>query len=202
MSTTMKLIISLFSTCLSFSLFADQSLYCPQNHGYINVGMTMNEVIGACGQPLSKQESKQPIFQKVPVQQLIYNNKGSNLDTVGPYSMTTQGSNVISHSPYSLSTGSSGAMLEIDIINNKVKEIKVNGTGTNAASFCEGVSIQIGDEQAKVMSSCGSPSLINNTFMNQVVPTETKPQIWIYKPDQYQSPVSLTFVDGKLQSIQ
>ena len=41
---------------LPFSLFADpDSLYCPQNHAYISVGMTPDQVIAACGQPADLQ---------------------------------------------------------------------------------------------------------------------------------------------------
>lgn len=56
---------------LSCTGFAAQSLYCPQKAGYINVGMTEDQVRAACGEPLSKQESNNPIMQKVQVQQLF-----------------------------------------------------------------------------------------------------------------------------------
>lgn len=177
---------SLVFSLLPFSLVADQSLYCPQNHGYINVGMTSAQVISACGQPISKQDSNQPLLQKIPVQQLIYNNKGTGSGFYGVWNVPT---------------GNGGAQLEVDVVNNKVKSIKLNGGDTNAMSICGGRSIQAGDPVGKVYGACGSPSLVNNTFINQMVPTPQKPQIWIYQPGQYQPTVSLTFIDGKLQSI-
>ena len=171
---------------LSFTLYADQSFYCPQNHAYINVGMTQDQVIGACGEPVSKQESNQPLLQKIPVQQLIYNNQGSDTAFYGVWN---------------LQTGTSGgAQLQIDVVNNKVSGIKLNGSSSNAFSICGGNSIQVGDPVGKVYGSCGNPSLVNNTYVNQVIPN-AKPIIWTYQPGQYQSPVSLTFVNGKLQSI-
>lgn len=172
---------------LPLSLFADtQSFYCPQNHGYINIGMTPDQVIAACGQPLSQQDSNQPVLQKVPMQQLIYNNKGTSTAFYGVWNMPT---------------GNGGVQLQIDIMNNKVRSIKINSSDSNAASICEGNSIQVGDPVEKVYYACGSPSLTNNTYVNQVVPSAEKPKVWIYQPGEYQAPVTLTFVDGKLQSI-
>lgn len=173
---------------LPFSLFADtQSYYCPQNHAYINLGMTPDEVIAACGQPISQQESNQPLQQKIPMQQLIYNNLGTSTAFYGVWNIPT---------------GSGGVSLEINVVNQKVHSIKLNGSGSNAVSVCQGSNIQPGDSVQKVYSSCGSPSTVNNTFINEIVPTAEKPVIWIYQPGQYQPSVSMTFVNGKLQSIQ
>lgn len=179
-------ILSLVSFALPLSVFGDQSFYCAQNHGYIKVGMTVSEVVSACGQPLSKQESNTPILKKIPVQQLVFNNKGTDTAFYGVWN---------------LQTGSGGAQMEVDVVDQKVKGIKLNGSDNNAASLCGGVSIQIGDPVGKVYGACGSPSIVNNTYVNQVVQSAQKPQVWIYQAGQYQPSVSLTFVDGKLQSI-
>lgn len=169
-----------------FSLLADQSLYCPQNHAYINVGMTQDEVVAACGMPASQQDSNQPFLQKIPVQQLIYNNKGTSSGFYGVWNIPT---------------GTGGAQLEIDIVNYKIKAIKINGGDSNAASICKGGSFQVGDPSAKAYNACGSPDIVNNTFINQMIPTAQKPKLWIYQTGPYQPTVSLTFIDGKLQSI-
>jgi len=181
-----KLMPGLILSLLPLSALADQSFYCPQNHAYINIGMSTNQVIAACGTPLSKQESNQPIVQKIPVQQLIYNNQGTDTAFYGVWNVPT---------------GNGGTSLQVDVINNRVQNISVNGSNSNAFSICNGANIQIGDQVGKVYGACGSPSVVNNTFMNQVVPTANKPEVWIYEPGQYQATVSLTFVDGKLQSI-
>lgn len=181
-----KSISGLVLFVLPFSLMADQSFYCPQNHGYINTGMTPDQVIAACGQPLSQQDSNQPILQRIPVQQLIYNHQGTGTSFFGVWNVPT---------------GSGGTQLQVDIVNNRIKSISVNGSDTNAFSICNGANIQVGDQVGKVYGSCGSPSVVNNTFINQIVPTTQKPQVWIYQPGQYQSPITLTFVNGKLQSI-
>ena len=87
----------------------DQSYYCPQNHGYINIGMTPDQVISACGQPLSQQESNQPILQKIPVQQLIYNHQGTETAFYGVWNIPT---------------GSGGTQLQVDIVNNRLNQLK------------------------------------------------------------------------------
>ena len=155
--------------------------------------MTQDEVIGACGQPLSKQAPNTPVTQKVPVQQLIY--KSLNTGSVYP------GLNAAFYHQWSLPSGTSGISLVIQAINGKVSGVSINGQSTNAVSICHGVSIEGGDDINKVYSACGSPSMVNNTYINQTLPPSTNPEVWIYQLNQYQAPISLTFVNGKLQSI-
>lgn len=165
---------------------ADDNYYCSQNSAWISVGMDQTQVLAACGTPLSKQTSQLPATQKVPVQQLIYNNMGTSSAFYGVWNIPT---------------GSGGVQLEVDVSNNKVVAVRINGSGTNAFSVCQGANIAVGDPSFKVYNSCGSPTIVNNTFINQMVPGAPKPEIWMYQASQYQSPVSLTFVNGKLQSI-
>ncbi|KTD82613.1 DUF2845 domain-containing protein [Legionella waltersii] len=178
---------------------AAQSFYCPQNHAYINIGMSSDQVIAACGQPASIQESDQPIMQKVPMQQLIFNNLSSNdSDFTGSLNTPT---NSAFYGVWNVSTGYNGVQVQVDIVDNKVKSISVNGGGSNALSLCSGANIQVGDPASKVYGACGSPNVTNNSYINVPIPSQTRPQIWIYKPDPYQPSFSLTFIDGKLQSI-
>lgn len=185
-SMNIKHISGCILSLLTCSLYADQGFYCPQNHGYINIGMSQEQVMGACGKPLSTQESNQPVLQRIPVQQLIYNNQGTSTAFYGVWNIPT---------------GSGGTPMEVAVVNNVVQAIKVNGSDSNASSICSGNSFQIGDSVGKVYGACGSPDVVNNTFVTQQVPTAKKPEIWIYQTDPYQPPMSLTFVDGKLQSI-
>ncbi|KTD61520.1 DUF2845 domain-containing protein [Legionella spiritensis] len=184
---------------VSLSVFAAQSVYCPQRSGYINVGMTQEQVLNACGQPLSKQESNTPVTEKVPVQQLMYNNQGAPKAFYGVWAIPVGNSNTGFAQPFGSNTG--GAQLQVDITDNKVSGVKINGSDANAFSICGGTSIQIGDPASKVYGACGDPSLTNKTFINKPIPSTQKPEVWVYQPGQYQSPVSLTFVNGKLQSI-
>lgn len=172
---------------------AVSQLYCPQNAGYISLGMTQSEVLAACGQPLAKQQSNAPVTQKIPMKQFIYN----TLNTGSVY----PGLDPMYYDYWSLPSGTYRIGLEVDIVNDKVSAVRINGSGTNAMSICGGTNVQIGDNANKVIMACGSPSMVNNSFINQTVPSNTKPELWIYQVDQYQSPSSLTFINGKLQSI-
>ncbi len=186
-------LLTIFGVCLfPLASIADDQLYCPQKQGYINVGMSEGQVLAACGEPVSKQDSKVPVTQKVPVKQLIYSNL--NKGSVYP------GLNNI-YDQWSLPSGTAGISLEVDIINNKVSAVRLNGSSTNAMSVCGGVSLEVGSDENEVYSACGNPGMVNNTYVNQIVPSNHKPQLWIYQVDQYQAPYTLTFVNGKLQSI-
>ena len=65
-------------------------------------------------------------------------------------------------------TGNGGARLQVDIVDHKVKAIKINGSDSNAFSICRGANIQVGDPVGKVYGACGSPSIVNNTYINQI----------------------------------
>ena len=173
--------------------FADP-VYCPQRSGYINVGMTEEEVINACGQPISKQKSNLPAMQQIPVKQLIYTSLNGG-------SSAYPGLNSAFYDQWSLPSGSTGVSLQVDIINNKVSAVRINGSGTNAVSICQGQSIKVGDNPNQVYSACGAPNLINSTFINQPIPSKTQPEIWVYQLDQFHPAINLTFVNGQLQSI-
>jgi hypothetical protein len=191
---------------LSCNLFADtDSYYCPQNHGYIRLGMTPDQVIAACGQPISQQDSSQPLSQKIPVQQLIYNNAGASTAYSGVWQVPgtkPAGSGSAYYNVWSIPSAGSGAQLEVNIVNQRVRSIKLNGSNSNAVSICNGANIQAGDPVQKVYYACGNPSLTNSTYIEETVPTKEKPQIWLFQPGQYQSSVTMTFVNGKLYSIQ
>lgn len=181
-----QLTLGMVSLVASWSLFADQSYYCPQNHAYINVGMTADQVVAACGEPTSQQQSNKPFEQKVPVQQLFFNNVGTSTAFYGVWN---------------IQTGNGGAQLQVDVVDNKVKAIKLNGSDSNAMSICGGRPIQVGDPVGRVYGACGTPSASNNTYTMVPIQSGAKPIIWTYQPGQYQPSVSLTFVNGKLQSI-
>lgn len=194
----LKLIImGLFIPTITWGV---DSFYCPQHAGYINIGMPVEQVIAACGQPLSKQQMNTPATRKVPVQQVIYNNEGDKRAFYGVWSLPIGNSNTGILQPFGGNSGG-GALLQITIMNNKVSSISINGASSNAFSVCGGVSVEIGDPVAAVYNACGTPSLVNHSYINQPIPSATKPEIWVYQPSPYQPPLSLTFIDGKLQSI-
>lgn len=185
---------------LPITAWSDQSLFCPQRNGYINTGMSQDQVIGACGQPLSKQESNSPIMQKVPMQQVIYNNVGQKTAFYGVWAIPIGQTNPPNPQPFGNNNGG-GAQMQVNIVNNKVYSMTLNGGDTNAFSICGGRNIQVGDPAGAVYGACGAPSLVNQTFINVPIQSEKPAEIWTYKPGAYQPAFRLTFIDGKLQSI-
>ena len=172
--------------------FSVDSMYCPQRQGYINVGMTDTQIINACGQPIVKQTSSKAVVEKIPVTQLIY----TTLNQGGPYAGVDN-----MYQRWSLPSGSAGTNLTVSIRDNKIAGITINGSGTNAATICGGINLQMGDAVNKVYSACGTPSLVNQTYINQPVSKNQHPEIWIYQVNPYQPSFILTFINGKLQSI-
>ncbi|MDF1646823.1 MAG: DUF2845 domain-containing protein [Legionellaceae bacterium] len=191
-----RLNIALYITGLmtaTVSFAEQQPFYCPQNHGYIRIGMTEEQVLNNCGEPVSKEKSKSAAVEQVPVTQLIY----STLNPDPVY----RGYELI-YNTWSLPIGSDGNTLEVDIIDNKVSSIRFNGAGTNASSVCSNRSFAVGDVADKVFSACGNPSMTNKSFINRPIKGKSKPITWTYYTDQYQPTFKLIFIDGRLRAIE
>lgn len=189
------LILNVTLILISGVSLADDSFYCAKNHAYINVGMTQDQVLASCGSPSSVKDSSGAVIQQIPMTQLIYTdiNKGAvffypGLDRV--------------YSLFSLPSGSSGNTIEIDLINDQISAIKINGVSSNALSMCKQGNVQIGDNTNAIYNACGAPDNINKTYINRPVPRSQKPQVWIYESQNYQPGFNLTFINGILQSIQ
>jgi hypothetical protein len=189
----MKYVFALTSIALSVNIQAATSFYCPQHASYINVGMTSAQVLQACGEPASRQTGDNAITKQIPVTQLIYTTLNQ-----GPVDYE-QGLSPI-YQMWNMPSGSTGVNLQVNIIDGRVAGITLNQQQTNGLSTCANGSFQIGDPIANVYQACGAPGLVNNTYINQAVPSNQKPQIWGYQ-FPYQPSISLTFVGGILQSI-
>jgi Protein of unknown function (DUF2845) len=182
-----KALIGLIVMMVSVAQASANSLYCPKNTRFIKIGMTQADVIQACGQPLNKSQGSKPATRKVEVKQLMYHSLSGKTAFYGPYEITT---------------GSAGTQVTISIKNNKVSDISLNGASSNAFSLCYGNSVAIGAPESAVYNACGSPSAVNKTFINVPTGQSQKISVWTYQLYQYQPAVRLTFVNGKLQSMQ
>ncbi|MDP3704927.1 MAG: DUF2845 domain-containing protein [Legionellaceae bacterium] len=191
---TLRFFLAINLLILPFAAHSASSFYCPQRHAYINVGMTQAQVTSACGQPTSVRASSTAVVQQIPVTQLIYTTLNQGAISYYPGLDST-------YSMWSLASGSHGSSVEVNLINNQITSMKINGSGINALSVCENGSVQIGDDITKVFNACGAPSNINKTYINKSVPESAHPQVWFYTVDQYQPTISLTFINGILQSI-
>lgn len=190
----MRLLLVAVLGLLNSLAYAGNSFYCPQEHGYINVGMTQDQVIRFCGQPDRMQNNGQPVMQQIPVVQWVYStiNQGPPMNFYPGLAPVYQ--------MFSLPSGSVGINIQVNLVNNQVASIVVNNSETNATNACSGGSFQVGDNIHDVYKACGNPSMINNTYINRPVSKSQSPQVWIYE-FQYQPSVTLTFVNGILQSI-
>lgn len=189
-----------------------QPQYCPQTHGFVQLGMTENQALSACGTPQKRERSNRVAMKRIPVEQLIY----SSTTPANPY----PGLKSAFYTQFTIPTGA-GIMynLEIEIVNNKVYEIRNNGSdGINGSNLCQknpnqgpnessnrqasdGNSIQKGDSYEHVIAACGNPDSINYSCKDVPIPSNNSPEVWIYQVDQYQPPFTLTFIDGVLRCI-
>lgn len=185
-------------------IYAD-STYCPNGHSFIHEGMTESEILGACGNPTQKIKSTQAATEKVPVTQLIYTSISQTNNYPGQVNAMSNNwypglTNL--YSQWSLPKATNESFkLEVDIINDKVVGIRMNGGSANANTMCPGGKFEIGDELNQVYAACGSPETTNTTYKVVNIPSQNKPMIWIYEIDSYHPKLRLTFIDGKLQSI-
>ena len=182
---TIRLIFAILFNILYFTTAQAQSLYCPEHSQYIKIGMSADQVVQACGQPLTKQKKKGYLTKRVPMTQYIYNSAGSKKAFYGTWQ---------------LSTGQGGAQVIVNVSDNKVKSISMAGSSSNSFSLCGGSAISVGDSAAK-LRACGQASAVNTTYINQPTGQSAVNEIWVYQLNQYQPSVRLTFVNGKLQSI-
>ena len=188
-----RTILSTLCGCLcSGVIYADEHFYCPQNHAYIHIGMTPTQVMDACGAPEFKQQSEHPVIERIPTTQVFY----TNLNRGAVY----QGWDMI-YNTWTLPSGELGSSVQIDFIDNKVSSMVINNSSTNLFTVCGGRSIEKGDPLTQVIAYCGTPSMINHSFISSTVSKDLKPEVWVYKLDEYQRPVHLTFVNEILQSI-
>ncbi len=192
MKTISRLAAMVGILSLSTMALADETVFCPQNNGFIKVGMSEEQVLNACGNPISKQESNAPVLQKVEVTQLTFNNQGTQKGFYGVWAMPVSTN----------AAGNGGSKLQVNIVDDKVDSVNIDGSGVNGFSICGNNNIQIGDDASVVRGACGRPSLVNKTFIMKAIPSNKPPVIWIYKQANYLPTMTLTFVDGQLQSIQ
>lgn len=189
----------LLIAAITASTHAVNSLYCAQKSGYISLGMTVDQVIQACGLPQHRHESTTNAVRRLHVEQLMYVAAGAPTAFYGPWSLP--GSNTTMGRPQSFNSSSGGADLQVDVTNNTVISIKLNGGSTRAFSLCGGRHIEVGSPAGLVYAACGNPATSNHTYIDVPIPSTQKPQIWIYQSNAYQTADRLTFVNGKLQSI-
>lgn len=192
----------------AIAAYSEQSFYCPQGQKTVQVGMTDKEVLDACGNPNAKIAAKHAATERVPVTVLIY----SSINAPNPYSDSGMGQvNAVYNNWYpgldsiyqefSLPKNRNDSFkMQVSIIKNKVAAISTNGSSSNKMTLC-GNKFQIGDDVNQVYAACGTPDATNVNYIDQPIPSRTRPMTWIYQVDEFQPAYRLTFIDGRLESI-
>ena len=194
-----KTILALVGSMILPSVMWAQGVFCPQRNGVVKIGMTQEEVIAACGDPLSKEDSNKPLMRKVPIVQMTYQSLGQKSAFYGVWALPIGQTNTGTLNTFGGNNG--GARLQVTLADGKVESAMLDGSSTNAFSLC-GQNVKIGDPGDDVYSACGEPSVSNESFIWKPIKGKTKPQVWTYQLNPYDPPMSLTFIDGQLKSIQ
>ena len=204
----MKQTAIFLSLSLSFPIFAMDGFYCAQKHTYIRVGMTAEEVLSNCGAPQMHQQGGN-IVRNVPVTRLSYNNMYK-----GPVYYWDL--NKVYHI-FSIPSSSNNSTVTVDIVDNKVRSVNLNGNGVQGTTACQypgstqfggnpsysnGAPISVGDSYEDVLHACGTPDYTDETFTQVPVSKSDRPELWIYKLDQYNPSYHLTFIQGILKDVE
>lgn len=205
----MRPILYLALFTLSSSGFALESFFCAQGNGIVRLGMTTEEVRKACGAPQDMLTDTSRIVKKQPVTRLTF----SNLSQGPVYYWDL---NKVYHI-FSIPSNQSDSSISFDIVDNKVKNVYLNGNSINGTSACNykgttqfvssssptnNITISVGDTVDKVYAACGNPDYQNDTYIDIPVPKNDKPELWTYKLDIYNPSYKLTFIQGTLQNIE
>ena len=187
---------------------AMDGFYCAQKHSFIHVGMTIDEVLQNCGMPQMRQEGGN-IVRNQPVTRLSYNNMYKGPVYYWDLNKVYQIFSIPSSANYSSVT--------VDIVDNKVRSVLLNGNSVQGTTACQypgttqfggnpsysnGSTIAVGDSYEQILSACGSPDYTDQTFTPIPVSKSDKPELWIYKVDQYNPSYHLIFTNGVLREIE
>lgn len=193
---------------MSLPAKAGDSMYCTRHHSYISKGMSPQAVLSACGKPSAIKKGSGSVMRRIPLKQMVY--KAVNDQAL------FQGWDLI-YNTWNLPRGTDGLLLTVEILDDKIYSMSMNGASTNATSLCynetlqfgkvfdkttnQGPNIQVGDPVSKIEANCGNPNIINTVYINQPVPADERPEVWTYFKTEHQQAFKLTFVNGQLEVI-
>lgn len=153
------------------------ALICPKTFTQIRAGMTLDQVLNACGEPTSKQEKDDVLYSAEKIEYWSY----LRLQPVG-YNDTPR------------------PEMSFGIEKDKVVSITVGGQTMNSTLACGGYNVKVGDSSAAVSGACGYPSSTQEGTSRKGG-DYIKTNVWMYKFDEYRPAVTLTFQKGVLTSI-
>ena len=172
-----RIFLSGFALMMYSALLCAQAPFlCANTYRYIQVGMTLDQVRAACGEPTSASEKRGSDIQQEDVEEWVY-----NLD----YPRLGEGPR---------------QMLQLVIQDGKVASMSMAGSAWTSNQGCRGNPIKIGDNAANIQSLCGAPTFINRGKQN-VNRGVIKYTTWTYDFGPYKPKATLVFKSGILSSI-
>jgi hypothetical protein len=175
-----------------------ESFYCPKGQ-YVNKGMSEEQVVAACGEPVTKELLDEPAMKQEQVEELIYTLPADFL----------QEFNRILEPP----RAGGHVTVVFTIMDGKVSSIEVDDKEFSSTGICGkrkvtdvrtvGVAtISIGDSRRKVFTRCDRPSFVNKATRPVPLGDGNVPvSIWTYDFGPYQPKVYMRFIDEKLDSV-
>src|SRR3990167_6343443 len=157
----MRSFIFLISLLLPQFIFATNYL-CPSTNQYVATGDTLGQVMMICGQPTKIIEPKTN-NESEQVTQLLYQRTAVKQNKL-------------------LANDMRQYQLDIQISNNKIVGILVNGQSVQSTNSCYNTTIKIGDPIQNVLQYCGKPFLVTQTMAKI---KNTEPIKLIYSPNDY-----------------
>jgi hypothetical protein len=169
----MALLFTTLTPTLAFAFF------CPTNFNQIDFGMTVDQVVMACGNPDSQKDYVKP-NDDIPQEWTYFVPQTVNMGGSGQNAQGTLKTSV--------SFDDKG----------KAVNISVNGIGVGASSICGGANIQLGADKDTIRHACGDPA-----YINKQTPAANPGMVenWKITEFTYSSatpPVTLVFENGRL----
>ncbi len=166
--------------------------FCSSSQGnnWIDLGMSEQEVQAACGQPTAIQVSDDRSKQLKSTQYWTYQTqKASPL-----YPPKAPLSNGVDQ----LTVGSDS--LTVQINQNQVSQLAMNGHLLKEASCPQGGALSLGDSADRVLALCGRPNVVS-TQHEEVDVAGPQTKNWVYSSGQGQSSLQIEFSDGVVSKI-
>lgn len=157
-----------------------EAYYCTNSSRLVSIGMSVNDVIQACGTPAqNKTETVQQAIDRKILNQWGYFSKQNR----APWTKTVP------------------AELMISLYANKVERIMINNQPVQGGIDCFGNGlIQLGDAADKVLRYCGQPDTRQKKSETIMGAAQTK-RVLTYTRSDNMPPVFLEFLDDKLTHI-
>lgn len=174
-------------TSVSWAMFCNGS---QGSNGWVEQGMSEQDVLAACGQPNSAIEIDSDKNRLNVTQYWNYQQQ----------TMQMLPQKVAAPTPYtSINVNSAGNTLVVEINNNKITSLAVNGNFVSTGNCPNGGFVRVGDTADALASRCGAATQVSYQYAKEtsVLPPITQ---WIYQLQGGQS-LTIQFQQGVVSEL-